>query len=129
VKIIKVSEMGTRLYPKNIEEVLIEKFGKQAVDDAEKFEKWLETFKDLNLNLGNQDSGGYAEYKFRKNLPVFNEIYDLRLFGYGKLNDKAWEAVKESSNHFNSSTIDQDLIDRLKSAMNVKDKVTGFHWG
>jgi len=116
--------MGTRLYPANEEEVLIEKFGPKTVQKSVKFEEWLEKFPSSD-----EDEKGYSEYSVRRVFNHYEEIHHFKMFGYGRLNEGAVKAIKEAGSSYGlGSTTDENLIAKLKVAMNITDKVTGFSW-
>jgi len=116
--------MGTRLYPQNEEEVLIEKYGQKVVEDSVKFEEWLEKFPEAE-----DDQPGYNAYKIRESFKEFDQIHSFRMFGYNRLNTEAYQAIEQSGlNYALGSTTDENLVEKLKLAMNVTDKVIGFSW-
>lgn len=116
--------MGTRLYPQNEEEVLIEKYGQRIVEDSVKFEEWLKTYPVVN-----EDEQGYEIYLIRKVFNYFDQIHNFRMFGYNRLNTEAVQAIEEAGSSYTfGTTTDENLIEKLKVAMNISDKVTGFNW-
>jgi len=59
----------------------------------------------------------------------FDEIHSFRMFGYNRLNTEAVQAIEEASSSYAfRSTTDENLIEKLRVAMNVTDKVIGFSW-
>jgi len=114
--------MGIRLYPQNMKEVLIEKFGKEVMEENNKFEEWLEKFP------VKEDKKGYWQDKIRDVFDDYEAINHFKLFGYGRFNDDSHEIVCKANLYEIGATNNKTVVDKIAIAMNIKEKVTGFYW-
>jgi len=111
------------LYPENIGEVLIERYGQELVEESCKFEDWLEQFPETD-----GDIKGYSAHLVRSLFRKYDEIYHFRIFGYGKLNKQAYGVIAENNIYSIGSTDDKNVVQNIAIAMKITDKVKGFEW-
>jgi len=111
------------LYPQNVKEVLIQRYGQNVVEASCKFEEWLDQFPETD-----EDIKGYSAHLVRSLFRKYDEIHYFRVFGYGKLNKEAYDAIAENNGYNLGCTDDKTVIENIAIAMKITDKVTGFEW-
>ena len=118
---MEARKLAVKLYPQNMEEVLIERFGKDRVEQSYKFENWLD-------KLPVEESKSYFEDKIRQLLPNYDDINHFRENGFGRFNKETYDLILADRKSGIGSTADSELVAKIAIAMNIREKVKGFDW-